>query len=711
MKFLCDRCKTRYSIGDDRVRGKILKIRCKNCANVITVREGMADPDAMEANGAAGGAPQRRMKPTTMSPPVVTAAPAAPPPGALGAAFASAMTKPPPALEEEWYVSIDGEQEGPYSLTEAQRWIGGKAWDAELHCWSEGFDDWLPVDKVSHFRGLRKKPAPPPAPPGPPPLPRATGAQQALRATGAQPALRSTSTGSQPRVEEEPKPLFAATMASLEKGAAAAAAANGGASTGVSGKLGLPPPPSNGTPPSGQARYPSPISGTPAITSARSSSPIPSVTPPSGQPRYPSPIGGTPALPSIQARTNGTGPAAKLPAPAPLIAPAITTPAAAPAPKLGGKSGPVPRLDAKPAAGSGFEADPAEGATQIESPPFDLEAQTKAEPVASQAKASDAFGRALANAPITQDTDNDGDGDEDDSLSIGEVSRVVNLADLAKSAPKKKATTSNPALSRTGAVAKLNATNSVPRIDVPGASPASPAASFGLPGAAPALADEPHAMAMQPAPPAESHKKGMIILIGVATLLVAGVIIAVVTLSGGDDNIDQGLRRSDTIDTTRPDDPLRPRGPGDNGPGPGSAATGPVQPKNPIKRPTNTGGGNTGNQVATGSGSGSAVRDEVLGGGDALSPDDIDSVSKKYSTGTQRCYMRAQKGVDAITIGNVKSIQATLTVAKDGSVSDVALASHADDNLGKCLINALRGWRFRANPGGRVKFTLAFANQ
>ena len=42
MKFLCDRCKTRYSIGDDRVRGKILKIRCKNCANVITVREGMS---------------------------------------------------------------------------------------------------------------------------------------------------------------------------------------------------------------------------------------------------------------------------------------------------------------------------------------------------------------------------------------------------------------------------------------------------------------------------------------------------------------------------------------------------------------------------------------------------------------------------------------------------------------------------------------------
>ena len=186
MKFLCDRCKTRYSIGDDRVRGKILKIRCKNCANVITVREGMTDAEAAEP-----GRPHR---------PTVPAPAAASTNGALGAAFASVLTtKPPAALEEEWYVSDDGEQEGPYSLTEAQAWIGAKGHDADLHCWSEGFDDWLPVDKVSHFRGLRKKPAPAPTPP---PLPRspASGGR-----TAAQP------------VEDEPKPLFAATMAALEK--------------------------------------------------------------------------------------------------------------------------------------------------------------------------------------------------------------------------------------------------------------------------------------------------------------------------------------------------------------------------------------------------------------------------------------------------------------------------------------------------------------
>ena len=39
MKFACDRCQTKYSIADERVRGKVLKVKCKTCANLITVRE------------------------------------------------------------------------------------------------------------------------------------------------------------------------------------------------------------------------------------------------------------------------------------------------------------------------------------------------------------------------------------------------------------------------------------------------------------------------------------------------------------------------------------------------------------------------------------------------------------------------------------------------------------------------------------------------
>ena len=39
MKFSCERCQTRYSIGDEKVKGKVLKIRCKTCGNIIVVRE------------------------------------------------------------------------------------------------------------------------------------------------------------------------------------------------------------------------------------------------------------------------------------------------------------------------------------------------------------------------------------------------------------------------------------------------------------------------------------------------------------------------------------------------------------------------------------------------------------------------------------------------------------------------------------------------
>jgi predicted Zn finger-like uncharacterized protein len=191
MKFLCDRCKTRYSIADERVRGKILKIRCKNCSNIVTVREGMPAP---AAESPVAAAERRVLRPTDHAPSVVGSGGAP----ALQQAFAQAMrpsapppAPPPPQLEAEWYVSVDGDQQGPLTLSAAQQWVRGRRPAEELFCWCEGFDDWLPVDKVSHFRGLRaargpSKPAPRPGPPPP------------------------------PAAEEEPRPLFAAALAALE---------------------------------------------------------------------------------------------------------------------------------------------------------------------------------------------------------------------------------------------------------------------------------------------------------------------------------------------------------------------------------------------------------------------------------------------------------------------------------------------------------------
>jgi len=618
VKFLCDRCKTRYSIGDERVRGKILKIRCKNCNNVITVREGMPEVAADE--------PRRKGQPTQAVEQVAKESGN----GALGAAFASAMAKPPPALEEEWYVSIEGEQAGPFSLADAQRWVANKPFDAELHCWSEGFDDWLPVDKVSHFRGIRKKPAPT----TPPPLPRA--------ATAAHRAVTRP-------VEDEPKPLFAATMASLEKAAQPPLG---------SGNFNLPPPALRGTP-----------------------------------------LGGQPAMP-MTARSNG---AAHNPIPS--VTPSRVAAAAA---------------AAKPA------FDPADSATQVEGLPFEDEGRTAAEPVASAAQANDAFSRALradraekkpdpfatkadpfaqttpqkaksdpfaapAPAPVPLDfTQPVGDLDIDGDLDIGEVSRVVKLADIMKPVPKpepvvRRSSGSIPPPNRTGSVAAipgLNRTNSLASIPLP---------TIGPDG----KQIDPTTGAPIPLAPqvAVSHRRGMIaLLVGALVLLGAAGAAVIYIVTSNDDEGSGGLVTYD-INTMRPDDPRRSGKPG-------VAPVDDKGPQNPFvprpKRPNpNT---NPNPQVPPPNPNAKDLR-----------PDEIEEMAGKYSGSTQMCYRRSQRGAEAILLGDLKRLGVTLTVDKSGAVTNVTLSDHSTTSLGKCLIASIRGWKFRESTAGiTARITLVF---
>ena len=638
MKFLCDRCKTRYSIGDDRVRGKILKIRCKNCANVITVREGMTDADAEASVAPAGAAGSpRSQRPTTMAPPASSTAPASGP-GSLAAA--------PSALDEEWYVSNDGDQEGPFSLAEAQRWVATKPIDADLHCWNEGFDDWLPVDKVSHFRGLRKRPLPPAAPP---PLPRlGTGPARVL---------------AQPAQDAEPKPLFAATMASLEKHAPA---------TGTPG-IGMPSVGSGGGGSSGPVGM---------VNGAASGAAL-----------------------SLKSRANG----AALPTPnrsQPVRAPSTSTPQA---------------------------FDIHDSATTLEPAPFEDERATLGEPVASakrsaDASANDAFVKALgggpsreaqpvprgpalsdlaANAPLRDDLDDDDDGGD---LQIGEVSRVVKLADIIKSGSRSSGERAGVAQRRsgpiatgplaqraTGAVASLGASNGT------GMRPALGADSAALGGGgfldpSSLAGDTAHQLAAGPPPAAVSHRHGLIALIAVAALLLGAAVVVFVLIGSKDESFDSGLRSGGSIDTTRPDDITHRTG-GDTT-GPTNPFTGkPITPTRPKYTNTNPT---------------PQHKDPNEGkppDGMALRPDEVEAEAAKRSTGTQRCYMRSQKGADAILIGDVKKIAVTLTVDKGGTVTDVSLSEHGNDSLGRCLTSAIRAWKFRESSAGiTAKITMVFQN-
>jgi predicted Zn finger-like uncharacterized protein len=115
MKFVCERCHTRYSIADDKVRQKILKIRCKTCENVITVRDPGSDADE----------------------PAGRAAPPAPPRAPAGGVAAA----------REWFVAVNGEQVGPMTRSDTARRVLQCKQDDEVYVWKHGLDGWkVPSD-------------------------------------------------------------------------------------------------------------------------------------------------------------------------------------------------------------------------------------------------------------------------------------------------------------------------------------------------------------------------------------------------------------------------------------------------------------------------------------------------------------------------------------------------------------------------------------
>src|SRR4051812_27420553 len=117
MKFVCERCHTRYSIADDKVRQKILKIRCKTCENVITVR----DPGA-------GAEP----------PPPPTSPPPTPGRAVPGGAAAA----------REWFVAVNGEQVGPLTRSDAARRALQTREEDEVYVWKDGLDGWKPPAEI-----------------------------------------------------------------------------------------------------------------------------------------------------------------------------------------------------------------------------------------------------------------------------------------------------------------------------------------------------------------------------------------------------------------------------------------------------------------------------------------------------------------------------------------------------------------------------------
>ncbi len=107
MKIVCDSCGTKYSIADEKVRGKVFKIRCKKCSHIIVVRGGESAPEAAA-----------------------------------------------PTSDGGWHVVIDGEQVGPLSDADVRTKVERGELKADTYTWKEGFADWVKLSAVPEFAGL-----------------------------------------------------------------------------------------------------------------------------------------------------------------------------------------------------------------------------------------------------------------------------------------------------------------------------------------------------------------------------------------------------------------------------------------------------------------------------------------------------------------------------------------------------------------------------
>lgn len=225
MKFLCDNCKAKYQIADEKVAGKTVRMKCRKCGHQIEVRAAVTETSVSTSPPKAPEAPRPGVAPrsslaTSLSAQKPRAPMGAQPGPGSGSALAGAFQKtvqespqsvPPPgagpvdvSVTDEWYVAINGVPVGPVRISELRRKAAAGAVTEDSLCWQEGLEEWRPVRSVPELAAIVREAAqgnrpsltaPPPAeqrtssPPRPParPAPQAPRASEPPGGTGTRP--------------------------------------------------------------------------------------------------------------------------------------------------------------------------------------------------------------------------------------------------------------------------------------------------------------------------------------------------------------------------------------------------------------------------------------------------------------------------------------------------------------------------------------------
>ncbi len=140
MKITCQSCQAKYTIADEKVVGKTVKIKCKKCGATIVVNGNEVAP------AAAPGSPVYPGR-LPMDEEGATRVFSGPEPGAAPGA-------------DEWTVNVsDEDQRTMTSAQLAQAYAAGTI-SGETYVWRDGMGDWLPLSSVPELASAVSRPGP-----------------------------------------------------------------------------------------------------------------------------------------------------------------------------------------------------------------------------------------------------------------------------------------------------------------------------------------------------------------------------------------------------------------------------------------------------------------------------------------------------------------------------------------------------------------------
>lgn len=144
MRFTCDSCQAQYSISDDRVGDRILRVRCKRCGSVILLKAPEAveheDPPAAVSTDDA----TRVLRQDEVRRAIEQAS--------VGKRTASVSDA------KEWFFLDAGEQLGPFTVAVLREKAKAGRLQPRTYVWREGMPDWLRLETLPELRTLIEEP-------------------------------------------------------------------------------------------------------------------------------------------------------------------------------------------------------------------------------------------------------------------------------------------------------------------------------------------------------------------------------------------------------------------------------------------------------------------------------------------------------------------------------------------------------------------------